>query len=818
MKAQGSPQDPAEASSGSQNGTPWVDEDPTPKSKGEALGFLRIGGDITDTIAETYLTVDRRIDKPHPADFKHVENARTGEGALLAPLYANGQVVAVQLIYIDRNGRKSTIKPVKQRLSIERAPSAVFCLPYDGDSTDVVTCDGLEDALSVWRYGAQRCRVIGLPGIGALRHQKFPEGTKVTVVADGDRPGSKGAELLQRGLDALLLQGCDVLVTAIPPEGWDANRFLVEHGVEALRVFLASAQPAKLSDNGEIRRLAKLDLLSYGRERKQVAEHLGITVGILDKLVEKQRRKLAEEAKAEAEDWVSVDDTRPWSDEVDGVELLDALAKTISSFVVMTKEKCWAIALWVVFTWCFDVAHCALKLWIESAEARSGKTRLVEVLSYLVCRVLVASGMSVAAFYRLIEMKRPTLLMDEFDSWAAGNEEFRGVLNAGFDKRNAVRWVCVGEDNIPTPFSLWCPQVIAGIGSIPVTVADRCLKITLMRKLRSQTVEKLRRRGAGALDELAQKCARWATDNIGDLVNAEPEVPESINDRAADGWELLLAIADQVGGHWPERARQAAIRLSGDGEHSVDDESIGIQLLKDIRAVLNEHPPIGDTSEARDKVPSANLVAWLVALEDRPWIEFTRGQPMTQHQLARQLRKYQLSPTAKRGDGAQSRGYSRAAFKEVIDRYLMSPPPGDDKPQPGGKPNGHYGAFSFAGADSPIQSVTPSQLEDSCGFPDDFKVSREDRCDTLKKPQNPSETAASDSVTLQNGKIGPSNEKGPSNGLDDGHESAATSDPEPSSVADEARRLKQQNPSWSIKRIAAELGQPEARIARYFAH
>src|SRR6516165_3912663 len=142
MKAQGSPQDAAEGSSGSQSGTPWVDEDPTPKSKGEALRFLHIGGDITDTIAETYLTVDRRIDKPHPADFKHVENARTGEGALLAPLYANGQVVAVQLIYIDRNGRKSRIKPVKQRLSIERAPSAVFCLPYDGDSTDVVTCDG----------------------------------------------------------------------------------------------------------------------------------------------------------------------------------------------------------------------------------------------------------------------------------------------------------------------------------------------------------------------------------------------------------------------------------------------------------------------------------------------------------------------------------------------------------------------------------------------------------------------------------------------------------------------------------------------------
>jgi hypothetical protein len=198
---------------GSQNGTPWIDEDPTPTSKSEALRALAEGGDIAGMASDKYLREDRRIDAPHPADLKHWANARTGETALLAPLYLKDEVVAVQAIYLDPAGHKSPVDPTKQRLSIKRAPGAVFCLPYDGDRTDVVTCDGLEDSLSVWRYGAQ------LPGIGALRHQKFPEGTKVTVVADGDPPGSKGAELLQKGLDALILQGCEVFVTATPPEG-----------------------------------------------------------------------------------------------------------------------------------------------------------------------------------------------------------------------------------------------------------------------------------------------------------------------------------------------------------------------------------------------------------------------------------------------------------------------------------------------------------------------------------------------------------------------------------------------------------------------
>ena len=447
----------------SQWGTPWVDDDPTPKSKEDAERFLSIGIDVQGTPAEVYLTEQRRIDAPHPSDLKYVEDARAGEGALLAPLYADDRIVAVQLIYIDREGHKSVVEPVKQRFSLEHAPSAVFVMPYEGDNTDVVYFEGLEDSLTGYRYGALRCRVFGLPGIGALRHQRFGEGTKITVVADGDHKDSKAGKLLQDGLDALLEQKCDVMVV-IPPEGWDANSVLLNHGVKGLKLLLKSAVEATPS---EIIRLASLSLLDYGKERKAAAKKLGITVAILDQIVERERKKRAAKAKLE-DDWVSVDDVRQWQDEVDGAELLDDLTRTLHSFVVMTKHQARAVALWILFTWCFAAAYCALKLWIKSPEKRSGKTRLVEVLSYLVYRELIASGMSVAVFYRLIEMKgHPTILMDEFDTWATENPEFRGMLNAEFDKKTALRWVCVGDDHTPTAFNLFCPQVIAGIGKIP---------------------------------------------------------------------------------------------------------------------------------------------------------------------------------------------------------------------------------------------------------------------------------------------------------------------------------------------------------------
>jgi hypothetical protein len=288
-------------------GAPRVDEDATSQSKDDAERFLKVGIDITGTPAAIYLSEVRRIDAPYPDDLKYVEDARTGEGALLAPLYVDGRVVAVQLTYVDRQGGRSVINPIKQRFSLEKAPGAAFIMPFNGGSSDEMVCDGLEDSLTVYRYGAVRCRVRGLPGTGALKHQKFAEGTKVTIVADGDPPDSKGAKLLQDGIDALIDQKVNVWRTCIPHEGWDANYILVNYGVKNLQVFLGTAEEAVSS---EIIRLASLSLLDYGRERKAAAKKLGITLGILDRLVQRERDK--RKAHAVGEDWVDVDDVRPW--------------------------------------------------------------------------------------------------------------------------------------------------------------------------------------------------------------------------------------------------------------------------------------------------------------------------------------------------------------------------------------------------------------------------------------------------------------------------------------------------------------------------
>jgi predicted lipoprotein with Yx(FWY)xxD motif len=48
-------------------------------------------------------------------------------------------------------------------------------------------------------------------------------------------------------------------------------------------------------------------------------------------------------------------------------------------------------------------------------------------------------------------------------------------------------------------------------------------------------------------------------DNFSKLIDPDPSIPAALNDRAADNWRPLIAIADLAGGEWPQLARQASL-------------------------------------------------------------------------------------------------------------------------------------------------------------------------------------------------------------------------------------------------------------------
>ena len=356
-------------------------------------------------------------------------------------------------------------------------------------------------------------------------------------------------------------------------------------------------------------------------------------------------------------------DVEPWPEAVDGVALLDELAATYGRYLVQPDGATTVEALWTLHAHAHDFANVSPLLSFTSATKRCGKTTALAVSGALVPRPLPASNITPSAIFRTVESHLPTLLVDEADSFLKGHDELRGLLNSGHTRSGAVVVRCVEPDWESRIFSTWGPKVIALIGALPDTLRDRAVEVRLSRRRPDEKVERVRLdRLHDDLEPLRRRAARWALDHMGVLRAADPDVPPKLHDRAADNWRPLLAIADAAGGPWPERARRAALQLSGAEE---DDGDARVLLLADLRRVFDR----------RERMTSAEIVAQLGKMEDRPWPEWRRGQPITARGLARLLEPYGVRPRQYRdGERGGLRGYLAKDLADAWGRYLPYTP------------------------------------------------------------------------------------------------------------------------------------------------
>jgi hypothetical protein len=214
-------------------------------------------------------------------------------------------------------------------------------------------------------------------------------------------------------------------------------------------------------------------------------------------------------------------------------------------------------------------------------------------------------------------------------------------------------------------FDVFGAKALAGIGRLPDTVSDRAIPIRLRRRSRTEPVERFRYRAVEPLAAPIRSSLRFHLGQL-DLSGASPDIPGELDDRAADGWEPLLAIADAAGGSWPVRARRAALVLSADRE--VDEDSLSNLLLADLREIF----------EARrvDRLHTSDMITALNAMDERPWPSlYVKG--LNANNLARLLKPYGVESKTVRVDQTPLKGYLRADLEDVWARYLPPGPPGD---------------------------------------------------------------------------------------------------------------------------------------------
>ena len=355
--------------------------------------------------------------------------------------------------------------------------------------------------------------------------------------------------------------------------------------------------------------------------------------------------------------------------------LLEDICHFIRRFVVLSESQVIALALFVMESHIFDRFECAPYLHVTSAEKQCGKTRLLEVLELLVCRPWLTGKITAAALVRKVSADRPTLLLDESDAAFAGEKEYsealRGVLNAGH-RRGGRASLCVGkgaEINV-VDFDVFCPKVIAGIGKLPDTVADRSIPIHLKRKRPEESAERFRRKFIGTeASQLSDRLTAWASSEaIAVQAASLPELPEQLSDRQQDIAEPLVSIADMAGTEWAGRARTALVELLC-GKSAADD-SLGVRLLADIWQIFEE--------TKAERLSSRELVGRLTALEGAPWEDINHGRQITPTVLARQLRGFGIEPRNMRDADGVVKGYHRNCFEDAWARYLRPYRSGDD--------------------------------------------------------------------------------------------------------------------------------------------
>ena len=274
-----------------------------------------------------------------------------------------------------------------------------------------------------------------------------------------------------------------------------------------------------------------------------------------------------------------------------------------------------------------------------------------------------------ATLFRFIDAEQPTLFLEEYDTVFSSKdyEGLRAILNAGFQPGTPVPRVSGDAHHRQVEmFNVYCPKAMAGIGELPDTVADRSIRIELKRRKASERVERARRRFVKEYaDPVRGRLEATATPAIEGLANAFPEIPSELDDRAADIWEPLIAIADLAGEPWPARARRAAVALAA--SELREEESQGLVLLRDIRRALLQ--------AQLDRVSTRDLIRRLAEDQESAWADWwdaREGAPAkgSQRQLARLLKPYGIASRTLRIDSTQAKGFDRAAFSDAWARYL----------------------------------------------------------------------------------------------------------------------------------------------------
>jgi len=348
----------------------------------------------------------------------------------------------------------------------------------------------------------------------------------------------------------------------------------------------------------------------------------------------------------------------------DGAQVLNKVEVFLRRFCVLPGEHCYvAVTLWAAHTHFISRLETTPRLACLSPEPSSGKTRVLEVLDLVCANPLMALDISMSAFFRIVEDRQPSILLDEVDAIFLGKkqsestEDMRRVINNGYRVGAVVQRVGGKNRDEVQNFRVFTPVAMAGLGNLPDTLMSRSVILKMKPRRGSEMVEPFRdrlHRPEG--QELQRLMARWAA--AVETMNY-PDLPEGVEDRDADVWEPLLMVADIAGGDWPERARKSCLKFLAEKPDS--SVSLGVRLLADLKKVWPENAAVMTTADILNGLAKQ--------LDEAPWADLY-GEGLKPRKLAQLLSDYDIKSRDVRTAFGVRKGYRREDLWDAWLRYV----------------------------------------------------------------------------------------------------------------------------------------------------
>ena len=174
-------------------------------------------------------------------------------------------------------------------------------------------------------------------------------------------------------------------------------------------------------------------------------------------------------------------------------------------------------------------------------------------------------------------------------------------------------------------------------------------------------------------------------------------MPAGIEDRDADVWEPLLAVADAAGGDWPSGPVLRLLRL------------LRILRRAHLASASGCSPTCATVFGDADVLAHRDLLTALPKLDEAPWSDL-QGKPLNARGLAQRLRQYGVKSTNVR-IGDWTAGLQREDLWDAWSRYLPSTEPKSVKSEQSregvegphcGLPSAHKSATSATSATSQV--------------------------------------------------------------------------------------------------------------------